>query len=129
MTWELSKVAILIFGIMLFAALWQFHEDYKSLQATDEGIQEARNIARIIDEVGSSQSEITIRYKLPDTILGEDYSIQIQSGNVIVNLGGRYLGISRKSSFASSFSGNIIRQGGATISIIKNTSNSTITIT
>lgn len=115
MAWGLSKITVLLGAIMLFTILWSFYTSFIEINAMDSGIQEAINIARIIDETGSSPSLCEIRYKSPERLSGEIYAIEIVPGTVIVSLDDIEMNYS--ASFISELKDNFSAPGGSELRI------------
>jgi hypothetical protein len=117
MIWCLSKITIPLGAVMLFTLLWIFHTNLIEVNAMDSAIQESRNMARVIDEVGSSPSACEIKYETPGRLSGRLYEIKIVTGEVIISLSDH--GMNYSALFTSKLRDNISAVGGSVLGIRK----------
>jgi|GEM_PF-2261294 len=115
--WSLPKITVLLGAIMLFTILWSLYTNFIKINAMDSAIRESRNIARIIDEVGSSPSLCEIRYKSPEMLSGDSYEIEILPNKVIISMNDT--GMNYSASFISEIEDNFSTSGGAELRIKK----------
>ncbi|OYT42379.1 MAG: hypothetical protein B6U86_00370 [Candidatus Altiarchaeales archaeon ex4484_43] len=115
--WGLPKIMVLLGAIMLFTVLWSLYTNFIKINAMDSGIRESRNIARIIDEIGSSPSLCEIGYKSPERLSNGIYEIEIVPKKVIISLNDT--GMNYSASFISEIGDNISTSGGTELRIKK----------
>ncbi|RLI92917.1 MAG: hypothetical protein DRO89_01160 [Candidatus Altiarchaeales archaeon] len=117
MVWGLSKIMILLGAIILFTILCSLYTNFIKINAMDSTIQETRNIARIIDEIGSSPSSCEIRYKSRERLSDAIYEIEIVPRKVTISLNDTEMNYS--ASFISEIEGNFSSLGGLELRIKK----------
>lgn len=117
MIWSLSKITVLLGAVMLFTILCIFHVKLIEVNAMDSAIRESRNIARVLDEVGSSPSTPEVRYETLERLSGMVYEIKIVSGRVFIYLNDS--GMNYSASFTSKLRHNISAFGGSVLDIRK----------
>ncbi len=115
LVWGLSNIAVLFGVVLLFTILWTLYLNILEVNAVDSAVWESRNIARILDEIGSSPSYCEVGYKLPDRLSGRGYGIRIVPGKVVLSLYDS--GVNYTASFTSDLGGNFSAAGGAGLRI------------
>jgi hypothetical protein len=129
MVWTLSKLAILLAGVMLSSLLFLFYTNFTKILASYKAVELSRDLGKIIDEVGSAPHFLRIKYKLEEKILGEDYEVEIKEKEVNVKLKGKYAGAQYNTSFLSTVLVNISKfNSGYTLNIEKNPYNNSTVI-
>jgi hypothetical protein len=117
MAWSLSKITVLLGALMLFMILWSFYKGFVEINATDSGIREAINMARVIDEIGSSPSYCETRYESPKVLSGNGYGFTIVPGRVTILMNGT--GRNSSARFISELGDNLSAPGGYELRIRK----------
>lgn len=124
--WELSKLAVLIAGVMIFTIMWGFYNEYCRMEAVTWASHTSRDIARVLDEVASSPNYLKVEYDLPEKGIVQDYEINICPSWVLVHLRGEYSGIQRSAAVRSRIDSNVSYSPGSVIIIERNIRNSSI---
>lgn len=82
----------------------------------DAVVHEARNMADLIDSVGSSPSACELTYETPERLCGKSYSIEIRSRNLTLSMDS---GIASYVTFFSGIDGDFSCVGGHLLRIKK----------
>lgn len=87
LVWGLTKINLVIGSVLLFSLLWSYNEGFMHINSLDSAMHEAKNIARLMDEAGGTES-CEIRYTTPEHLSGEPYHVRISQGNITVFIEG-----------------------------------------